>query len=332
LAIAVGLGLITWRESRQAQLGEIKAIAKQANVLFTSNKKILAMIEAIEATKKLQALRSNVPEVKKLVEESLHQAVEGAIEYNSLSGHAGEIYSISYSPDGQTLASASSDKTVKIWSKDGKLLHTLKGHQGNVLAVAFSPIPPTPLNKGGEGGILASRSADNTIKLWQSNGKLITTIAEHKATVVSVAFSPDGKILASGSADNTIKLWHKNGKLITTIDSHDSEVKGLAFSPDGKTIASVSEDGKTKLWQPVNQDWHHIKLVRTLYGHQDGVDGVAFSPNGQTLASASEDKTIILWNLSQIEKLDFSKYACNWVQDFLHNNPQVSSDRRHLCD
>ncbi len=109
------------------------------------------------------------------------------------------MMSVTAGADGETLASGSSDNTVKLWDvASGELKQTLEGHAGGVLSVAWSP----------DGETLASGSEDNTVKLWEvASGELKQTLEGHARWVLSVAWSPDGETLASGSYDNTVKLW-----------------------------------------------------------------------------------------------------------------------------
>ncbi|MDJ0706536.1 MAG: hypothetical protein QNJ46_24970, partial [Leptolyngbyaceae cyanobacterium MO_188.B28] len=107
------------------------------------------------------------------------------------------VWSVSFSPDGQTLASASQDETVKLWNRDGALLETLVGHRDTVWSVSFSP----------DGQTFASASKDKTVKLWNRDGALLKTFLGHSNQVSTVSFSHDGQTLASASYDGTVKLW-----------------------------------------------------------------------------------------------------------------------------
>ncbi|MEH2416635.1 MAG: ribosome assembly protein 4, partial [Nostoc sp.] len=143
--------------------------------------------------------------------------------------------------DGQRLASASGDKTIKLWDvATGKLVQTLTGHSSWVNSVVFSP----------DGQRLASASWDNTIKLWDvATGKAVQTLTGHTDSVSSVVFSPDGQRLASASGDKTIKLWDvATGKLVQTLTGHTDSVSSVVFSPDGQRLASASRDKTVIVW------------------------------------------------------------------------------------
>jgi WD40 repeat protein/DNA-binding MarR family transcriptional regulator len=129
---------------------------------------------------------------------------------NTLTDHKDLVWSVAFSPNGKFLASGSEDQTVKLWDiSTGKCLYTLEGHTKQVYSVAFSPLPPTPGTLGRKGGILASGSGDETVKLWEvETGICLDTLTwGHTAAIRSVVFSSDGRLLASGGEDENIQLW-----------------------------------------------------------------------------------------------------------------------------
>jgi WD40 repeat protein/tRNA A-37 threonylcarbamoyl transferase component Bud32 len=216
----------------------------------------------------------------------------------SLRARTGSIIAFSFSPDGDRLATGSSDGTATIWNaRSGLEILSLK-HGSAVGAVAFSA----------SGDLVAVGSDDKTIRIWDTRtGRAVRTLQYardlnqrvdvsgnrvfHIHELTQLAFSPDGTRLAAGTYDDGIIVWEIDTWRRTFALNPGQNVSSLAFSPDGSKLATVANGDLPRVWNAKTGE--QIVYFRR---HTLPVGAVAFSPDGETLASGAYDGTVCIWD------------------------------------
>ena len=182
------------------------------------------------------------------------------------------VCSVSFSPDGSTLAFAGLKNTnVYLWDvESGKQRAILEGHKDVVMSVSFSP----------SGDTLASGSHDNTVRLWDvQNGKAKAVCTGHTDYVTSVSFSPYRLSFASGSCDKTVRLWDvQSGKAKAVLTGHTDGVTSISFSPNAYILASGSCDKTVRLWDVTSG-----KAKAVFPGHVDMISSVVLRNKYESL-------------------------------------------------
>ena len=167
----------------------------------------------------------------------------GVREIGFLPGHSRRTTTVAWSPDGKKVVSSSTDKEIRIWTKDNHCELKMKGHTGlGIFSVKWA-----------KNGTIVSSGTDKCIRVWDpETGDCIKVLSGFTGDlgVFAVAWSPDGKKVATGSRDRTVQIFDvQTGKCEAVLTGHTDWVIKIEWEVGGNRVISSSDDGTTRVWE-----------------------------------------------------------------------------------
>lgn len=254
--------------------------------------------------------RSSRSERRRLRDLALFRWFSPTREIPALRGHAKAVSRLAWTTEGRRLASASGDKTVRIWNvAKRECVRVLAGHTGEVTAVCWSP----------DGTALASGSNDGSVQIWSLGEREESTrLTGHIGTTADIAFSPEGLLVASASLDKTVRIWRVPGASLkayirrqaasvgrrahrtdpvlwvperTTWKGRGHNANGVAILADNRTVILGSNDGSIR---QVDLNTR-VDVWKSKPCHESWINDITLSGDGTLFASCSNDWTVKVW-------------------------------------
>ncbi|KAH7344776.1 quinon protein alcohol dehydrogenase-like superfamily [Rhizoctonia solani] len=204
-------------------------------------------------------------------------------------GHYFDMNTLSFSQDGQNIATGGDDGKVKVWNtRSGFCFVTFTEHTSAVSTVEFAK----------QGQILFTASLDGTVRAYDlvryRNFRTFTSPSPVQFS--SLAVDPSGEVVAAGSTDSfEVFMWSvQTGKLLDILTGHEGPISALAFSPTGSQLASASWDKSVRIWEVFGRS-------RAVEPFQLGSEAlaVAFRPDGRELVATSLDGQVFFWDIGE---------------------------------
>ncbi|MCP4042701.1 MAG: protein kinase, partial [Gammaproteobacteria bacterium] len=217
---------------------------------------------------------------------SLWDSIQGKC-LRTIKGHQGQIYTVSFTPDGQHIISGGKDGLIKTWLlESGQCEYTFRGHLGSVRS----------LSMGLSGDLIVSGGEDHTLKLWKPPQEYcLLSMDGHRGTITAVCFDLEGRYALSGSDDGTLKQWNlETGQSTRTFKGHTGGVTSISLNGDGSNGLSGSQDESLRLW-----DLRSGECLRQFPAKQGAVNTVALSRDGRYALSGGQDGNIRLWEVER---------------------------------
>jgi WD40 repeat protein len=223
----------------------------------------------------------------------------------SSSATSATLSSLTFSPDGQTLAAAKTDGWIEILQLKGdqkpRLLRRFQSFAGVKAqtdtksisrAMAAKPVVIRQMSFSSDGQKLLGLGDDLTVRLWDViSGQQLQNLRGHDSTIEQANFSSDNQQIITASWDRTARIWDvASGKLVRLLP-HQDVVSSAFFSPDNQLVVTASWDGTARVFDAATGAMRVI-----LAGHRGAVLDAEFSPNGRSLVTASADGTARLWD------------------------------------
>ncbi|AFY44988.1 AAA-like domain-containing protein [Nostoc sp. PCC 7107] len=240
------------------------------------------------------------------------------VKFKEFQTDLGIANSVSFSPDGTLLVTASEkeqsfipskESKAFLWNLSGEKIAEFKGHTDIINSVLFSP----------NGQLIATASNDKTARLWNLSGQQLAEFKGHESRVNDVTFSQNSDLVLTASSDNTARLWNLSGEEIKKLKGGIHSIFSVKFSPDGQQIVTGGGDGKVRFWNLSGQQLSELKVS------PDIVSSTTFSPNGKQLATAGNDNMVRLFDLSGTRKTNEFDLLTDRIIDFRHNDKIVDS-------
>lgn len=224
----------------------------------------------------------------------------------SLLGHTDRVWHAAWNPQGNVLATCSSDLTIRLWGKEGNAEESTEtwvcktilteGHTRTVRQVAWSPC----------GNYLASTSFDATTCVWGrgKDGGVMECLAQlegHENEVKGVSWSRGGNLLATCGRDKSVWVWEvtedEDFECAAVLSSHTQDVKAVVWHPNKDLLVSCSYDNSIKMFKEDPGSMDDWICCQTLDSHSSTVWDIDFDQSGDRLVSVGDDRALKVWQV-----------------------------------